>query len=106
MRHLIRAKARAVVHDCEVSRRDGTNGDGHRDDVEVVPRPACYTVVENCAGNRVAQGPVPKVELKQKDNTYKDYPITVTIRISDMFFWVPVKYARILVYIDRVPYFH
>ena len=75
MRHLIRAKARAVVHDCEVSRRDGTNGDGHRDDVEIVPRPACYAVVEYCAGHRVAQGPVPKVELKQKDNTYKDYPI-------------------------------
>ena len=67
MRHLIRAKARAVVHDCEVSRRDGTNGDGHRDDVEIVPRPACYAVVEYCAGHRVAQGPVPKVELKQKD---------------------------------------
>ena len=49
--------------------RDGAYGDGHRDDIEVVPGSPCDTVVQDCARYRVAQGTIPKVELKKKINT-------------------------------------
>ena len=49
---------RAVVDDCEVRWRDGAHCDGHRDNVEVVPRMPSHRVIQDGAGYWIFKTPV------------------------------------------------